>query len=92
VGRRKLAVGQIVFARNDITAFLSGHPITIHAADDRQEVLKGLEVEGVVIVSFPSFEEAKASYDSQAYQEARAPLPGGRRLPCRRRRGGVIPR
>jgi uncharacterized protein (DUF1330 family) len=37
----------------------------------RQEVLEGPEVEGVVILSFPSFEEAKAWYDSPAYREAR---------------------
>jgi hypothetical protein len=39
-------------------ASLAGHPITIHAAYGRQEVLEGPEVEGVVIVSFPSFEDS----------------------------------
>ena len=29
------------------------------------------EVEGVVIASFPTFEEAKAWYESPAYNEAR---------------------
>jgi uncharacterized protein (DUF1330 family) len=52
-------------------ASLAGHPITIHAAYGRQEVLEGPEVEGVVIVSFPSFEDAKAWYESPAYREAR---------------------
>jgi uncharacterized protein (DUF1330 family) len=53
------------------SASLAGHPITIHAAYGRQEVLEGPEVEGVVIASFPSFEEAKAWYESPAYREAR---------------------
>jgi uncharacterized protein (DUF1330 family) len=50
---------------------LEGHAVTIHAAYGRHEVLEGPEVEGVVIVSFPTFEEAKAWYDSPAYREAR---------------------
>ena len=33
--------------------------------------LEGPEIEGAVIVSFPTFEEAKAWYDSPAYKEAR---------------------
>ena len=35
------------------------------------EVLEGPEVEGVVILEFPSFDEAKAWYDSPAYREVR---------------------
>ena len=50
---------------------LKGHPVTTHALYGRQEVLEGPENEGVVIISFPSFEEAKAWYDSPAYREAR---------------------
>ena len=52
-------------------ASLAGHPVTILAAYGRQEVLEGPEVEGVVIVSFPTFAEAKAWYESPAYREAR---------------------
>jgi uncharacterized protein (DUF1330 family) len=52
-------------------ASLAGHAVTIHAAYGRHEVLEGPPVEGVVIVSFPTFEEAKAWYDSPAYREAR---------------------
>ena len=40
-------------------------------AFNNEEVLEGPEVEGVVIISFPSFKEAKAWYDSPAYREAR---------------------
>ena len=52
-------------------ASLEGHPVKVLAAYGRQEVLEGPEVEGVVIVEFPSFAEAKAWYDSPAYREAR---------------------
>jgi uncharacterized protein (DUF1330 family) len=52
-------------------ASLEGHPVKVLAAYGRQEVLEGPEVEGVVIVEFPSFEEAKAWYDSPAYRDAR---------------------
>ena len=47
-----------------------GHSVTRHAAYGRQEVLEGPEMEGVVILSFPTFEDAKAWYDSPAYVSA----------------------
>ncbi len=50
---------------------LAGHPITVLAAYGRHEVLEGPDVQGVVILEFPSFDEAKAWYDSPAYREAR---------------------
>jgi uncharacterized protein (DUF1330 family) len=50
---------------------LTGHPVTVLAAYGRQEVLEGPEVEGVVILEFPSVEAAKAWYDSPAYCEVR---------------------
>jgi uncharacterized protein (DUF1330 family) len=52
-------------------ATLAGHPATLLAVYGRQEVLEGPPVEGVVIVEFPSFAEAKAWYDSPAYRQAR---------------------
>ncbi len=52
-------------------ATLEGHPVKFLAAYGRQEVLEGPEVEGVVILEFPSIEEAKSWYDSPAYREAR---------------------
>jgi len=54
-----------------VGATLGGHPVTVLAAYGRQEVLEGPEVEGVVILEFPSFEAAKAWYDSPAYREVR---------------------
>ena len=50
---------------------LAGHPVTVLAAYGRHEVIEGSEVEGVVILEFPSFEEAKAWYDSPAYRAVR---------------------
>ena len=55
----------------NVGATLAGHPITVLAAYGRHEVLEGPDVEGVVIVEFPSFDEAKAWYDSPAYREVR---------------------
>ena len=52
-------------------AAMVGHAVTPLAVYGRQEVLEGLEVEGVAILEFPSFDEAKAWYDSPAYREAR---------------------
>ncbi|MFZ0980229.1 MAG: DUF1330 domain-containing protein [Candidatus Acidiferrales bacterium] len=49
----------------------AGHPIKMLVAYGKQEVLEGANVEGVVIVEFPTFEDAKKWYDSLAYREAR---------------------
>jgi uncharacterized protein (DUF1330 family) len=48
-----------------------GHRLTRLAIYGRHEVLEGPPVEGVVILEFPSFDEAKAWYDSPAYRDAR---------------------
>ena len=50
---------------------LEGHPVKVLAAYGPHEVLEGPKVEGVVILEFPSIEEAKSWYDSAAYQDAR---------------------
>lgn len=50
---------------------LAGHRVSVLAAYGRHEVLEGPEVEGVVILEFPTLDEAKAWYDSPAYREAR---------------------
>ena len=49
---------------------LDGHRIKVLAAYGRQVTLEGPDIEGVVIAEFPSLEEARAWYDSPAYQEA----------------------
>jgi uncharacterized protein (DUF1330 family) len=50
---------------------LAGHPVKVLAAYGRQEVVEGPEVEGVVILEFPSFAAAKTWYDSPAYRQVR---------------------
>jgi uncharacterized protein (DUF1330 family) len=54
-----------------VGATLTGHPVSVLAVYGQQEVLEGPEVEGVVILKFPSFAEAKAWYDSPAYRKVR---------------------
>ena len=52
-------------------ATLSGHPVTLRVAYGRHEVLEGPEIEGAVVLEFPTLEAAKAWYDSPAYCEVR---------------------
>jgi uncharacterized protein (DUF1330 family) len=48
----------------------AGHTMTPHVFYGPLETLEGAAAEGVVIVSFPTMEEAKAWYNSPAYQAA----------------------
>ena len=50
--------------------FIAGHALTYRARFGRLEVLEGAQAEGVAILEFPTFEQAKAWYESRAYQEA----------------------
>jgi Uncharacterized conserved protein len=50
---------------------LAGHPVTPRAVYGRHEVIEGRPIEGVAILEFPSFEEAKAWYDNPVYRDAR---------------------
>ena len=50
----------------------AGHPMTIRALGGKLDVVEGPPAEAVAILEFPSFEEAKAWYESPAYQEALA--------------------
>ena len=50
--------------------FMSGHPARFLARFDACEVKEGAGAEGVAIIQFPTFKEAKAWYESPAYQEA----------------------
>ena len=51
-------------------AAATGHDATLLALYGRFEVLEGDPIEGAVMVSFPTFDEAKAWYHSPAYQAA----------------------
>ena len=50
---------------------LAGYDAKPIVAYGPHEVLEGPDVEGVVIVEFPTMEAAKAWYDSPSYREAR---------------------
>lgn len=52
-------------------ATLAGNPVQIRVAYGHHEVIEGPEIEGVVILEFPTIEAAKAWYNSPAYREAR---------------------
>ena len=53
----------------DVGGTLAGRPFTVLAIYGRQVVLEGPEMEGVAIVKFPTMADAKAWYDSPAYQK-----------------------
>ncbi|HTR60615.1 MAG TPA: DUF1330 domain-containing protein [Candidatus Binataceae bacterium] len=52
-------------------ATLAGHKVTPRVVYGKHEVVEGPQIEGAVVLEFPTFEEAKAWYDSPAYREAR---------------------
>ena len=52
-------------------AGLAGHNIVTRAAYGKNQVIEGTDVEGVAILEFPSFEEAKAWYENPIYQKAK---------------------
>lgn len=52
-------------------AGLEGHSVTFRALYGNHEVVEGPEVEGVAILEFSTFEEAKAWYNNPAYSAAR---------------------
>ncbi len=47
---------------------MEGHQLKVLVAYGKHVTLEGPDVEGVVIAEFPSLEEARAWYDSPAYQ------------------------
>jgi uncharacterized protein (DUF1330 family) len=52
-------------------AGLAGHRITPRAVYGRHEVVEGPAIEGMAILEFPTFDEAKAWYRNPVYQDAR---------------------
>lgn len=49
---------------------IDGRPLKVLAAYGRHLTLEGPDVEGVVIAEFPTLDEARAWYESPAYQAA----------------------
>jgi uncharacterized protein (DUF1330 family) len=56
--------------RDMAPAALAGHPITFRVAHGRKEVVEGPDCEDMMMLEFPTFEEAKVWYGSPAYQAA----------------------
>ena len=55
----------------------AGRSVKFHAAYGRQEVLEGPEADGVVVLEFESWDEAKSWYGSPEYQAAIPVRQGG---------------
>ena len=63
---------ELAIYQHDVGATLGSLDLKILAAYGPHEVLEGPQVEGVVILSFPSLEAAKNWYNSPAYVAVRA--------------------
>ncbi len=48
----------------------AGHPVKVLASHTKFEVIEGPAVESVIILEFPAMADAKAWYNSPAYNEA----------------------
>ena len=71
--REKLRDGEAMARYGKAAAEARGdHKVTPLAFYGKHEVTEGADADGVVILSFPTMEEAKAWYESPAYKEARA--------------------
>jgi uncharacterized protein (DUF1330 family) len=62
--------GELALYAKQAPTFMAGHPATFLARFGSCETVEGAAVEGVAIIEFPTFAEAKAWYGSPAYQEA----------------------
>jgi uncharacterized protein (DUF1330 family) len=51
-------------------ATAAGHPMTPLAVYGAHQVLEGPAIEGAVVLQFPTIADARAWYDSPAYQDA----------------------
>jgi uncharacterized protein (DUF1330 family) len=61
---------QIELYKKMAPAGMAGYPITMRVAHGRKEVVEGPEFEDMMMLEFPSFEEAKAWYSNPSYQAA----------------------
>ena len=79
--------GQLELYAREAPAFMAGHAATFLARFGACEVKEGAGVEGVAIIEFPTFAEAKAWYEKPGVPGSKpAPFPGWR-LRRRDRRG-----
>jgi uncharacterized protein (DUF1330 family) len=62
--------GELDLYKERAPAALAGHPITFRIAQGHKEVVEGPDFEDLMTLEFPTFREARAWYDSPAYQAA----------------------
>jgi uncharacterized protein (DUF1330 family) len=60
--------GELDLYKEMAPAALAGHPITFRIAHGHKEVVEGPDFEDMMMLEFPTFREARAWYDSPAYQ------------------------
>jgi len=68
---KTLDAAELAAYNDKIRSTFEGHEVRILAGNGKHEVLEGDDTEGVVIAEFPTFEAAKAWYESPAYVEVR---------------------
>ncbi|MEU6702009.1 DUF1330 domain-containing protein [Pseudonocardia sp. NPDC046786] len=62
--------GHVAYS-NAVKATLEGTGATVHSAYTHLEVLEGEDIQGVVLIEFPTFGSAKKWYDSPEYAAVR---------------------
>ena len=62
--------GELDLYKERAHSALAGHPITFRVAQGHKEVVEGPDFEDLMMLEFPTFLEARAWYDSPAYQAA----------------------
>jgi uncharacterized protein (DUF1330 family) len=68
---KTLDPGEMKIYTETVQETVKGHNFKLLAAYGRKEVLEGPESEGILMMEFPSMQEAKAWYDSPAYRKVR---------------------
>jgi uncharacterized protein (DUF1330 family) len=68
---KTLDAAELTIYWQEIRGTFKGRDVKVLASYGKYEVLEGGQTEGAVIAEFPTFEAAKAWYDSPAYQEVR---------------------
>jgi uncharacterized protein (DUF1330 family) len=68
---KTLDAAEMAIYQDAVGATFAGHDVKLLAAYGKHEVVEGEPTEGMVVVEFPSFEAAKAWYESPAYRKVR---------------------
>jgi uncharacterized protein (DUF1330 family) len=68
---KTLDPAELALYNEQVAATFAGHDIKVLAAYGKHEDLEGAATEGSVIGEFPTYEAAKAWYNSPAYTEVR---------------------